>query len=264
MGDNCSIIDCLMVNPWFAVDFGHSPCGRHLIRGLYAQPLKTGIFVDKCFDVGRIEDVHLWPFWDIPLMKKWTVENGTAFIFGRTDWEFVSGCFCIFFKVGFHFTSISTPGNVVITNSGSDLGPCAVLVDKVQPHAGIAFANCQFMAGIEVKETNNGPVKFTNCGFWGIPDTTVNHAHIEGHGHVTFNACHFQTWDAKNEGAPCIYSNGRSLTVSSCDFMSADKNHIVLGEKQKAAIIYGNMMRGGVKVENKSKGNVEMGLNVED
>ena len=53
-GDNCSIIDVLLVNPWQAVDFGTAPCGRHLIRGLYAQPLHKGIFVDKCFDVGRI------------------------------------------------------------------------------------------------------------------------------------------------------------------------------------------------------------------
>ena len=266
MGDNCSIIDCLFVNPWFAVDFGHDPCGRHLIRGLYAQPIKTGIYVDVCLDVGRIEDVHLWPFWDIPLMKDYTLKNGTAFIFGRTDWEYVSGCFSIFFKVGFHFGAFKKPGpgNVVVTRSGADMTPCAVLVEKSQGHSGLAFGDCQFMAGIEVKDTNGGPVKFNNCGFWGIPSTTINHARVAGRGHVTFNSCHFITWDKDNEGEPCIYSNGRALTVSSCDFLNADKNQIVLGEDQQAAIIMGNLMRGGIKVENKSNGKVEMGLNVAD
>jgi len=58
IGDNCTVLDVLMINPWNAVDFGTYPCGRHLIRGLYGQSLRTGIFVDQCLDVGRIEDVH--------------------------------------------------------------------------------------------------------------------------------------------------------------------------------------------------------------
>jgi len=262
---DCAVIDVMLANPWNGVDFGSRGNGRHLIRGLYGHPLHTGIFVDHCFDVGRIEDVHLWPFWDIPLMKDFTIKNGTGLKFGRTDWEFVSGVFTIFFKTGFHFLAVgkSGPGNVVITSSGADLGPCAVLVEKCQPHSGLQFANCQFMAGIDVRESNKGPIKFTNCGFWGLPKETINHAKVLGNGHVTFNACHFTTWDAEKKGEPCIYSNGRALTVSSCDFVDSDKNQIVLGEKQQAAIIMGNLMRGGIKVTNKSKGKVEMGLNAE-
>ena len=73
IGDNFAILDVLLVNPWNAVDFGTFPCGRHLIRGLYGQPLNLGIFVDQCLDVGRIEDVHFWPFWTdalIPVTQK--------------------------------------------------------------------------------------------------------------------------------------------------------------------------------------------------
>ncbi|HUV05715.1 MAG TPA: glycosyl hydrolase family 28-related protein, partial [Armatimonadota bacterium] len=46
--DNCSIIDVLMVNPYQAVDFGSKASGRHYIRGLYAQPLFKGLYVDLC------------------------------------------------------------------------------------------------------------------------------------------------------------------------------------------------------------------------
>src|SRR5207244_2308425 len=63
-GDNCTIKNCLFVNPYAAVDFGTKPAGRHFIDGLYAQALYRGVFVDKCFDVGRINSVHFWPFWD--------------------------------------------------------------------------------------------------------------------------------------------------------------------------------------------------------
>ena len=263
-GDNVSIVDVLLVNPWQAVDFGSHPCGRHYIKGLYAQPIKTGIFVDACYDVGRIQDVHLYPFWDVELAQNYTEKNGTGFIFGKTDWQYVDNCFTIFFNVGFKFIANKAgPGNVVITNSGADGGPTAVLVEKTQGHAGIAFTNCQFMAGIEIKDTNYGPVKFTSCGFWGFPKSTTTHAKVSGHGQVTFNGCHFITWDCNNDGTPAILAEGGGLTVSSCDFMTDDKKQIVLGENVGAAVIMGNRMRGGIKVDNKSKGKVEMGLNVD-
>jgi len=262
VGDNCSVVDVLLVNPWQAVDFGTHPCGRHLIRNLYAQPIKTGVFVDKCFDVGRIENVHLWPFWSSE-PKGFMETNGTAFRFGRTDWEFVTGCFCIWYRVGFHFTKLADgPGNVVISNSGSDIGPTAVLVDDCQGHAGIAWTNCQFMAGIEVKDTNTGPVKFNNCGFWGVEGVTTTHANLKGSGQATFNECHFISWDRKGDGSPAILADNNGLTVTSCDFMDSGAKQIILGENLKAGIIATNRMRGGVKVENKSKGKVEMGLNV--
>lgn len=263
-GDNASIVDVLLVNPWQAVDFGTLPCGRHLIRGLYAQPIKTGVFVDKCFDVGRIEDVHLWPFWTEELLE-FTKANGTAFVFGRTDWEFVSGCFCISYKVGFRFTSFKDgPGNVVINNSGSDIGPCAVLVDDCQGHAGVVFTGCQFMAGIVIKETNSGPVKFSNCGFWGVEGVTTTHANIKGRGHTSFSQCHFTAWDRMKTGEPAIRTGGSGLTVTGCDFMDAGLNQIALEEGVKAAVITSNRMRGGIKIENKSKGKVEIGLNVDE
>ena len=54
IGDNCSLVDVLLVNPYQAVDFGTHPAGRHCISGLYAQPLYRGLFIDQCFDVGRV------------------------------------------------------------------------------------------------------------------------------------------------------------------------------------------------------------------
>ena len=101
-GDNCAIRDVLLVNPYQGVDFGTQPAGRHFISGLYGQPLKTGIFVDKCFDIGRIENVHFWPFWNQKLMD-WMTKNSTAFLLARTDWEYMRDCFCISYQIGYHF-----------------------------------------------------------------------------------------------------------------------------------------------------------------
>jgi len=264
IGDDCSIVDVLLSNPYQAVDFGTFPAGRHYINGLYSQALYRGIFVDKCFDIGRIQNVHLWPFWMIggdSKARQFTLERGEAFIFGRTDWEYVTNCFCIAYKVGFHFMAFKDgPGNVVLTQSGSDIGPTAVLVDATQGHAGVAFTNSQFMAGVVVKETNDGPVKFNNCGFWPVEET-ARMADLKGGGQVTFNACHFSGWDRKDQGEPAISADCNGLTVSSCDFMEEGKAQIALGPQVKAAVIMGNRFRGGQKVKNESKGDVQIGLN---
>jgi len=262
IGDNCSLVDLLLVNPYQAVDFGTYPASRHYIKGLYAQALYKGIYVDQCYDVGRIEDVHLWPFWDTAgFPREFTLRQGEAFILGRTDWEYMLNCFAIGYKVGFRFVrSEHGAANVDATQCGSDVGPCAMLVDDCQSHAGLFFCNSQFMAGIVVSPTNTGPVKFTGCGFWGIESTT-SHADIAGTGHVTFNGCHFTGWDRPGIGAPCIHAKSGGLTVVACDFMDEGKNHITLEPGVEAAMIIGNRLRGGAKIDNRSAGDVPIGLN---
>lgn len=261
-GDNITILDTLMTNPYQAVDFGTNPCGRHLISRLYVQALYRGIVVDKCFDIGRIENVHVWPFWSTSgPARDFTMQQGIAFIFGRTDWEYVSNSFCIGYSVGFLFKAFNDgPGNVLLTQSGSDVGPCAVRVENVQAHAGITFSNCQMMAGIEVEPTNTGPVKFTATGFWPI-DSTQYHAKLAGKGHTFFEGCHFSDWDKAGKGDACIQADCDGLTVTGCDFMAAGKKQIALGPNLQAAIITSNRFRGNPNIENASQGDVQISLN---
>ena len=262
-GDNCSVVDTLMVNPYAAVDFGTLASGRHYVNGLYAQALYRGIFVDKCFDVGRIENVHFWQFWRInPEIDAWTRQNSIAFILGRTDWEYMANCFCIQYKIGYQFTSFKDgPGNAVLTNCGSDTGPLSVDVQAVQDHAGVSFSNGQFMAGIHVGPDNKGPVKFTSCGFWGEGGLTQTHAVLEGKGQTMFSACHFIGWDQKQTGDPAIRARSGGLTVQGSDFMDLGKSQIALEPGVEAALITANRFRGGAKVDNKSTGDVQIGLN---
>ncbi|MBI4558298.1 MAG: hypothetical protein HY706_12010, partial [Candidatus Hydrogenedentes bacterium] len=55
-GDNVTVQDCLLVNPYQAIDLGTRPSGRHFISRVYGCPLRKGIFVDQCYVVGRIEN----------------------------------------------------------------------------------------------------------------------------------------------------------------------------------------------------------------
>jgi hypothetical protein len=203
IGDNISILDCLLINPYMAVDFGTYPCGRHYIRGLYAQAIFRGLFVDKCYDVGRLENVHFWPFWmhlapeGMDVLGKWMLKNATAFILSRSDWEYVSNCFCIAYQTGIHFKSSAPdgPGNYLLSQSGADGCDVAVNVEETQGHSGVSFSNSQIFGRILVGAKNHAPVRFSACGIFGAsevhepPDPEV--VRIEGHGRVSFDNCHF-------------------------------------------------------------------------
>jgi hypothetical protein len=263
-GDNIALVNVLLVNPYQAVDFGTFPAGRHFIQGLYGQPLYRGLFIDQCYDVGRVERVHFWSFWG-----GWDGElyafmraNAVAFILGRTDWEFMSQCFCIGYQIGYHFVANkSGPGNCVLTQCGSDIGPTAVRVEDGQSHAGHTFVNCQFMSGIEVAKTNHGPLKFTACGFWGVP-TTDHHVLLEGAGHTFFNSCHFITWAQRDHQAPAILARSGGLTVTACDFMDPGKAQITLEPGVAAAVVYGNRLRGSQLITDQTGGRAQVAMNV--
>lgn len=265
IGDNVTIKDVLLSNPYNGIDLGtEHPSGRHYLCRVNMHALRRGVYIDKCFDVGRVESVHIWPFWrmDGPV-REYTMQHGEAFIIGRTDWQYMTNCFCIGYKVGFHFIKTEAgEANGVFTNSGSDVGPLAVLVDEVQRHAGISFVNCQIMATVKIAATNHGPVKFTGCGFW--PYTgTGSQAMLDGQDTVVFNGCHFAGWDEAKKGAPCIAANHGSLIVNSCDFLQEKaERQIVLGKELRSAVITANRFRGGKKIENHSEGEVQIGLNL--
>ncbi len=274
----CSVIDVTLVNSYRGIDFGTKSNELHHVRNVFGCPLREGIFINQTTDIGRIENVHFNPHsWaraaipnppregseDWNTLLKYLTDNLVGFRIGKTDWEYMVNCFVIFPKIGFHFvhTKAGDP-NVVLTQCGSDIGPVAVRVDASQYHAGLAFSNCQMMAGIEVSETNRGPVKFSNCGFWGIPSTDY-HASIEGSGTVIFSSCHFQGWARKKLESPAIISKGGSLIVNGCEFVDKGKRHIELESNVHSASIIGNRFSGGEKIKNHSKGQVEIGLNID-
>jgi hypothetical protein len=119
------------------------------------------------------------------------------------------------------------------------------------------------MAGVEIGDKNQGPVKFTACGFWGVERVTDHHAIIRGDGHVTFTACHFTGWGLVNADAPAIVVEQGGVTVNGCEFMDEGaKSHVELRSDVEAAIITANRFRSPMKVANHGKGDVQIANNV--
>jgi hypothetical protein len=273
MGMHCSVINVTLVNPYKGIDFGTHPNELHFISNVFGQPLKIGIFVDKCTDIGRIENVHFNPhgwmrakFPNAPPLNKiqpYLEKNFVGFVLGRTDWEYMRDCFCIFPKIGFHFidNKHGVP-NVVLTQCGADICPVAVRVDASQKHAGIAFENGQFMGTIIVGPDNEGPVKLTNCGFWTIPQTNEQVV-VHGKGTVTLTACHFDDWGMSDPRASCIRIEHGSALMTNCEFVNEKKPQIYIGENAMGVTVVSCRLHGGAKIENHAKeGRVQIGLNL--
>ncbi len=189
-------------------------------------------------------------------------KNLVGFKIGKTDWEYIHNSFVIFPKVGFHFDDFGHgPGNAVITQSGSDICPVAVRVDRTQNHAGVQFVNGQFMSTVEIGPANRGPIKFTNCGFWGTELTREQVRH-EGPSSLLLTACHFTGWDHKGAGDACIRAANGRLIVHACEFMDENKQAVRLEKGLRAATIMGCSFRGDKLLIDESGAVVQTGFNV--
>jgi hypothetical protein len=283
-GQLCQVLDVTITNPYKALDFGTYHNELHIIRNVFACPLNIGVYIDQCYDVGRMENVHFNPnFWKrselepkLPtggntteasidrfhneLLGPYLEENLIGFKIGKTDWEYVTNCFVILAKEGFTFDDYGHgPGNALVTQSGSDVGPIAVMVRKTQVHAGVQFVNCQLMATVKIGPENRGPVKITNSGFWEVPGTQEQ-IYKQGSGPLILNGCHFTNWDMDGQGKACVYADGGRVSISHCDFM-ADKTAIFFGKGLVAATVVGNLYQGETLLDNQSGIDVQCGLN---
>jgi hypothetical protein len=264
--DNCSIIDVLLINPYQAVDFGGRATGRHLVRNLNAAPLHRGLFIDHCLDVGRVENVHFWPFWAATgPANEFRLQEGKAFVIGRTDWQQVTGSFCIGYETGFQFVrGCSTHpgyqggGNVQIVGGGADLCNRAVHVVELQGHSGVRFVNSQIYGDIIVESSNQAPVQFSACGLFGsaLGAHGVSLARIEGGGKVSLTDCHIHCIDPRATARTLIHAKAGRLQMRGCEIIDghASRDHVVLEPEVASAVVTDNTSRTPFTLINKAKG----------
>ncbi len=265
-GKNPAVIDVELLNPFSGIDATQNE--RHLIRNVHGQPLRRGILVDAIYDIGRIENVHFNPWWSMkPALFQWQMENGEAFIFGRSDWQYVLNTFCFGYKVGYKFVQ-TTAGvcNGNFLGLGADDCHTAVVVEQSAPY-GLLITNGQFVSFhgpdptmVEVKESHSGSVRFVNCAFWG-PCNQI--ARVSGKGTVGFSDCTFSDWDAKSKGRHAIHADGGTLLVRGCEFRKK-KPQVELGKGLRRAVITGNVLSGPERITIKSDGSVKVADNASE
>ncbi|HEV2394214.1 MAG TPA: glycosyl hydrolase family 28-related protein [Verrucomicrobiae bacterium] len=265
-GKNPAVLGVELLNPYNGIDASRNE--RHLIRDVQGQPLRRGIFVDAIYDIGRIENVHFNPWWSNKgRLFKWQQEHGEAFIFARTDWQYVFNTFCFGYNVGYEFIESKTGvcnGNFL--GIGADDCFTAVVVENSAPMA-LLISNGEFVSFhgpdptmVRVESTNSGSVRFSNCAFWG-PCNQI--AKLAGRGTVGFSDCTFVQWDRKKEGRYAIQAESGTVLVRGCEFRQ-DKPQIELGEKVRRAVITDNVMTGKVRISNQTHSAVSLDGNLGD
>jgi len=256
-GENPAVLDVELLNAYNGIDASNNV--RALIRNISGQPLRRGIYVDRIYDIGRIENVHWNPWWSYkPIVYNWMKENAEAFIFERTDWHYVFNTFCFGYKIGYRFGASSGSTGACNGNFlgiGADDCSISVLVEQSAPY-GLLITNGEFVAMntedptmVVVNETNRGNVRFVNCAFWGPCN---QNAKIDGSGTVGFSDCTFLQWDRNKEKRASIQAIGGSVVVRGCDF-GTDAPQISIGEKVQKAIFSENTVKGKVNIINKGK-----------
>jgi hypothetical protein len=272
-GTHLNVSEVTLVNPYQGIDFGGGH-EMHYIRNVYGCPLRLGVRVDRCTDIGRIENVHFNPnSWtragtpnaprgeDAKRLMEYLGANCVAFEFGRSDWEYVFNTFSYGCKVGYRFFkggAGATNGNFV--GLGADMATHPLLVEETQ-RPGLLITNGEFVgnheneAALEVLASHTGVVQLSNCSFWGPHKRT---ARVAGKGVVSLAQCNFVHWDAEN--LPAVEANGGDLTVQGCTFWR-DGRQVLLGPGLRSAVILGNTVEGALRIESQSQGDVQVGFN---
>jgi hypothetical protein len=195
------------------------------------------------------------------------MQNGEAFIFGKSDWQYVYNTFCFGYNIGYKFIKTRTGvcnGNFL--GIGADDCHTALVVEQSSP-IGLLITNGQFVSFhgpdptmIDVKASNTGTVRFVNCAYWG-PCNQI--AKIAGTGTVGFGDCTFMQWGGKERNRHALQVDSGTVLIRGCEFQ-LDRPQIHLGENVSRAIITGNLFPAAMKISNLSKGNVQIGLNAHE
>lgn len=255
--DNMAVLDCLLVNPYEGIRF--ELAGRHLVRNVYGYPIWRGLYVDECYDIGRVENCHFWPFGvnykhDDPYCQ-WVNVHGTAFEFARTDWHYVVNTFCFGYGVGYKFSETragSCNGNFL--GIGADSCRRAVQVDQCQT-MGLLITNGEFVGRwgstdsvcLEIGERVAGKVSLTNCAFWGPIDRCVWQRGPKSQ--FTAIGCNFVNWDNASRGSPALQIDAGKAIVQGNTF-GGGETHMRIDAAVRSAIVMGNQATGGLRVEN--------------
>ncbi|HET6384129.1 MAG TPA: hypothetical protein VFJ58_12120, partial [Armatimonadota bacterium] len=266
-----TVEDVTFINAYQGIKIGQPFSEIHLIRNVFGCVLRRGIFIDTTSDIGRIENVHFnpdqWQRSGHPSyiqgkgdVARYMQDNLEAFIFGRTDWEYVLNTFVYAAKIAYHF--IATPSgtcNGQFSGIGADGCRTCVQIDKIQP-IGIQVTNGEFTSFVGDPNTAiltspgaNGAAQFVNCNFWA---NTGHVAWMQGDTEVTMSSCHIV--NVAKGGA--ILADAGKLIVQGCNFSQAGPA-IIIGAGVKSAVIMGNLQTGGVQIQNGIGAHAHIGLN---
>lgn len=274
---DATVENVTLINSYNGIRTGPTENGRHRILNVNGTVLRRGILVDWTGDIGRIENVQFHShFWankafegDWNKVFAFMQQNLEAFVFGRTDWEYVTNTFVFPARIGYRFIETANGScNGQFSGIGADATQVAVLLDAIQPQ-GLLITNGEFNSHrvgpstqVVIEKGARGNVRFVNCGFWGPVE---HNATLFGDGYTSFSDCYFGN-DFQGAGHAIVAEAGK-VQIQNCTFDAVSRKRrpgnaqggsderyqppsILLRPGVQHAIIRGNNGYYGVKIDN--------------
>lgn len=259
-GDN-TVENVTLINSYNGIRVGPEPNVRHRLRSISGCVLRRGIVVDGTTDIGRIDNVH-WHshWWSSPAtggnwerVKAFMIDNLEAFVFGRTDWEYVTNTFVYPCKIGYRFIRTDMGAmNGQLCGIGADEANRCLQVDELQP-MGILVTNGQFVAfkgdypvGVLVGPECRGSVRLVNCAFWG---PSVQNIVSHGNSYVSVDSCYLSSGMQNHPGRPLIEADSGRIQIRGCSFATPEPSIALKGQLSHAIVAENNGVHG-VTIDN--------------
>jgi hypothetical protein len=225
-GNNITIQNVLMVNPYRGIDLATHGCPRHLVRSVYGQPLLVGIAVDQCYDIGRIMDIHFWPFWTQDAgIQAFQSAQAVSFDFMRTDWEVVQDVFSWGYAIGARFhASVNGSMNGQMSNVNFDNVDVGLQLIDTQPYA-------VHISNLNIANAGGGT---NHIGIQGLP----------GASGLNVNGASF--WGSLYQ--PVSWNNTGLLTLSNARFLSWAPTRQAINIISGRALLQGNYFTDNIGV----------------
>lgn len=252
-GDNFTIENVTLVNPYLGIEFGPDFNELFYIHGVYGTPLSTGIQIGNISDIGRVEDVHLNPdIWSesgLPgapakngAHAAWIYQNGTAYRLFRVDWTYAVFLDIRGYSIGMETLSSDT-GAANGMLYGCRFVGCRTAVRFINTHeAGFGFTECVLdgEVGIETPISFWTAIYFHSTKIRGTKAAAI----LNGTSTSTtlFQYCSFDGTVTRSAG---------NASFIGCSF-KGNGDSLVLGQGVNAATIIGSKY-SGKKISNLSK-----------
>jgi hypothetical protein len=260
-GNDNTIENVTLINSYNGIKVGPEPNVRHRIRSVYGCVLRRGILIDGCTDIGRVDNVQFHGHWwwasevkgNSDIVNNYMIKNLEAFVFGRTDWEYVNNTFVFSVYIGYRFINTAKGAcNGQFSGIGADYAQRCVVVDDIQP-MGLLITNGQFVAfagdnpiEVVISPTCNGNVRLVNCAFWG---PSVQNVVCHGQGFLSLSDCYLSSDKQSDVNTALVEVDAGKLQIRGCTFVG-NQPSIRLKDRVKHAIISENNGAKGVKIIN--------------
>jgi len=261
-GDNVTVMNATLINPYQAIRIGPEGNELHTIRNVYGTPLKTGIWIDMTTDIGRLIDVHFsadyWGHCGLPnapggearreALRQFLLREGVGLEMRRSDWEYV-------YRVrieGYGTGAVARPGRRGTANAvlfGCELIGCetALRLEGLNP-IGLSATGCTLAGrthGVHGPASFRTIAQFNTCKISGGKCVL-----LEGPATLTFQNCTFPA-----AAGAVVEAQRGSVSLLGCRFGRGGR-HVRLGEGVRRARLLANTFDAAPRIVNDSAGDV--------